>query len=371
MADKKDYYEVLGLKRGADDAEIKKAYRLLAKKNHPDLNPGSAEAEARFKEIAEAYEVLSDPEKKAKYDQFGHSAFDPTAGGAGFTGDFGDIFNDIFSGIFGGGGRQRSHNGPARGENIRARLMVSFEEAAFGCEKQITISRVEGCLDCKGSGCSAGTTPEICQICNGSGMTQRQQRTPFGVMSTATNCSNCAGSGKIIHQPCDTCRGSGAVKKQVKVNASVPAGIDDGQTIALSGMGNIGRNGGPPGDLHLTVGILTHPLFKRDGASVIYELPISFVQAALGAEVEVPTIDGKVKYTIPEGTQSDSVFRLKDKGIPYLRSKSRGDQFITVRVQTPQNLSDAQKAILREFAKAMDEEIVEPSESSKKKKKKK
>ncbi|MEG0035860.1 MAG: molecular chaperone DnaJ [Oscillospiraceae bacterium] len=358
MADKRDYYEVLGLGKGASDAEIKKAYRTLAKENHPDLHPGDTAAETRFKEIGEAYAVLSDADKKAKYDQFGHAAFDPSmgGGGAGFSGDFGDIFGDIFGGIFGGGGggRQRS-NGPMRGENIRAGITITFEEAAFGCDKPLTVPRVEDCSDCHGSGCAAGTTAEVCQNCGGSGAVRQQQRSPFGVMSTQGPCPKCNGTGKIIHQPCQACHGAGSVRKQRKVTANIPAGIDNGQAFCLKGMGHAGKNGGPAGDLLVAVTISPHPLFRRDGTSVIYEMPISFVQAALGAEVEVPTLDGKVKYTVPEGTQTATVFRLKDKGIPYVNGRGRGDQFVSVKVITPENLGEAQKNILREFAKATGE----------------
>ncbi|NLV86617.1 MAG: molecular chaperone DnaJ [Clostridiales bacterium] len=376
MAEKRDYYEILGLEKGASDADIKKAYRKLAKECHPDLHPGDDDCEARFKEIGEAYEVLSDESKRAKYDQFGHAAFDPTMGG-GFTGDFGDIFGDIFGGIFGGGGRGGARpNGPQRGENLHASLAVSFEEAAFGCEKELSLARVEECEDCKGSGSAPGTTAEVCQNCSGSGMIRQQQRSPFGVISTSAPCPDCKGSGKIIHQPCESCKGAGSVRRSRKVTVNIPAGIDNGQTISLRGLGNAGRNGGPQGDLLVTISIRPHPHFKREGASVLYELPISFVQAALGDQVEVPTLDGKVKYTIHEGTQTGSVFRLKDKGIPHLRnSKQRGDQFITVKVRTPENLGEAQKQLLREFALATGETLSPPeskaeTKAEKRKKKK-
>lgn len=374
MADKRDYYEVLGLEKGASDADIKKAYRKLAKENHPDLHPGDAACEARFKEIGEAYEVLSDEGKRAKYDQFGHAAFDPSMGGGGaggFAGDFGDIINDFFGGMFGGGRSQRP-NGPIRGENLRAGIAISFEEAAFGCEKEISVTRIEDCPTCKASGCAPGTTPEVCQTCGGSGMVRQQQRSPFGMVSTTGPCPNCKGTGKIIHQPCSECHGAGSVRKQRKVSANIPAGIDNGQTISLKGLGHSGKNGGPVGDLLVTISIRPHPLFKRDGTSVLYEMPISFVQAALGDSVEVPTIDGKVKYTIPEGTQTGTVFRLKEKGIPNLRnSRLRGDQFITVKVQTPENLGEAQKQLLREFARATGETLSSAPETKAEKKKKK
>lgn len=361
-AEKRDYYEVLGIEKGASDADIKKAYRRLAKENHPDLHPGDAECEARFKEIGEAYAVLSDADKRSKYDQFGHAAFDPSMGGGfDFTGDLGDIFGDIFGGMF-GGGRQRRPDGPTRGENLRISIAVTFEEAAFGCDKELSVARVEDCPDCKGSGCAAGTTAEVCQQCGGSGMVRQQQRSPFGIVSTTGPCPGCKGKGKIIHQPCGTCHGQGSVRKQRKISASIPAGIDDGQTVSLKGLGHAGKNGGPVGDLLVTVRVNPHPLFKREGTSVLYELPLSFVQAALGAELEVPTIDGKVKYTIPEGTQTGTVFRLKGKGIPHIRSKNvRGDQFVTVKVVTPENLGEAQKQLLREFARATGETISAPT----------
>lgn len=360
---------MLGLDKSASDNDIKKAYRTLAKENHPDLHPGDAAAEARFKEIGEAYAVLSDPEKKAKYDQFGHAAFDPSMGGAGAGfGDFGDIFGDIFSGIFGGSGRQQRPNGPMQGESIRTGAMVSFEEAAFGCEREITVSRVEECKDCKGTGCAPGTTAEVCPNCGGSGAVRMQQRSPFGVISTSGPCPNCKGSGKIIHQPCDSCRGTGAVRRQRKIMVNIPAGIDNNQTIVVKNMGNAGKNGGPAGDLLVTVGVKTHEFFRRDGNSVLYEMPISFVQAALGDDVEVPTIDGKVKYTIPEGTQTGTVFRLKDKGIPNIRGKGRGDQYITVRVTTPQNLTAAQKELLRSFGNSSSEKGFEPEKKKRKNK---
>jgi molecular chaperone DnaJ len=383
MADnKRDYYEVLGLSKSATEADIKKAYRKLAKEHHPDLNPGDKDAEARFKEINEAYEVLSDSEKKAKYDQFGHAAFDPAygaggAGGAGgFSGDFsgfGDIFSDIFGGgfgdIFGGGGRTR--NGPTRGESIRVSITISFEEAAFGAAKDIVINRVEECDSCHGSGSAPGTTPEVCPDCRGSGTVRSQQRTPLGVFATTTSCPKCGGTGKIIHQPCPNCRGSGSMRKQRKVSINIPAGIDEGQTISLKGQGQMGKNGGAAGDLLITVDIRPHHIFRRDGNSVLYTMPISFVQAALGDEVEVPTLDGKVKYTIPEGTQTGTVFRLKGKGIPYLRGSGRGDQFVTVNVEVPKALTAEQKDILRRFGETSGDSPVEPKGGIFDKKKKK
>ncbi|HHU22038.1 MAG TPA: molecular chaperone DnaJ [Clostridiales bacterium] len=376
MAEKRDYYEVLGVSKGVSEAEIKNAYRKLAKENHPDLNPGDKEAEARFKEINEAYEVLSDPDKRLKYDQFGHAAFDPSGfgGGSGFTGgfsDLGDIFGDIFSGfgdIFGGA---RARSGPQRGDSIRIRLSVNFEEAAFGCTKEINIDRVEGCDECGGSGCEKGTTPEICSRCNGTGTVRTQQRIAFGTFASTSTCPNCGGSGKIIHQPCPGCRGSGKIQKQRKISVNIPAGIDDGQTISLRGQGHAGTNGGGPGDLLITVAVRSHPLFQREGSSVLYSMPISFVQAALGADLKVPTLDGKVKYSLPAGTQTGTVFRLKGKGIPHLRGSGRGDQYVTVHVEVPRDLTAAQKELLRKFGEAMGENVDPPKSGIFDKKKKK
>ena len=360
MADKRDYYEVLGVKKDATADEIKKAFRKLTKENHPDLHPGDKACEERFKEANEAYEVLSDEEKRRKYDQYGHAAFDPNAGfGGGGFGDFSGFggFGDIFSDIFGGfGGATRSNpNAPRRGENVRATANVSFEEAAFGCKKQVTIAKVETCADCKGTGCAPGTTPEVCPDCKGTGQVTVNQRTPFGVMQSSSPCSKCRGSGKIIHQPCKTCRGMGSIRRQHKVDVNVPAGIDDGQTISKPGGGNAGVNGGPAGDLLVTVIVHPHPRFERDGTSVLLEQEISYAQAALGAEVEVPTLDGKVKLTIPEGTQPGAVFRMRGKGIPYLRGGGRGDQFVTVNIKVPKNLTGSQKELLRQFAASMGE----------------
>jgi molecular chaperone DnaJ len=369
MAEKRDYYEVLGVKKDATADEIKKAYRKVTKENHPDLHPGDKAAEERFKEANEAYEVLSDEEKRKKYDQFGHAAFDPNAGFGGggfggfegFSGGFGD-FSDIFSSFgdifgFGGGGSQtRNPNAPRRGDNIRTQLNISFEEAAFGCEKELNIPRIEPCTDCKGTGCAPGTTPEVCPDCNGTGQVRTTQRTPFGMAQTMSACPKCRGSGKIIHQPCKTCRGMGSVRRAKKMTVKVPAGIDDGQTISRQGAGNAGANGGPAGDLLITVIVRPHAVFERDGTSILMEQEISFTQAALGAEVEVPTLDGKVKLTIPEGTQPGAVFRLKGKGVPYLRGSGRGDQFVSVNVKVPKNLTGAQKEALRAFADTMGED---------------
>ena len=360
MADKRDYYEVLGVKKDATADEIKKAFRKLTKENHPDLHPGDKACEERFKEANEAYEVLSDEEKRRKYDQYGHAAFDPNAGfGGGGFGDFSGFggFGDIFSDIFGGfGGSTRSNpNAPRRGENVRATANISFEEAAFGCKKEVTIAKVETCPDCKGTGCAPGTTPEVCPDCKGTGQVTVNQRTPFGVMQSSSPCSKCHGSGKIIHQPCKSCRGLGSIRRQHKIEVNIPAGIDDGQTISKSGGGSAGVNGGPAGDLLVSVIVRPHARFERDGTSVLLEQDISYAQAALGAEVEVPTLDGKVKLTIPEGTQPGAVFRLRGRGIPYLRGSGRGDQFVTVSIKVPRNLTGSQKELLRQFAASMGE----------------
>ena len=360
MAEKRDYYEVLGVKKDATADEIKKAYRKLTKENHPDLHPGDKACEERFKEANEAYEILSDEEKRKKYDQFGHAAFDPNAGygGGGFDGfggfgGFGDIFSDIFGGF---GGTTRSNpNAPRRGESVRATVNISFEEAAFGCKKEVTVAKIETCTDCKGTGCAPGTTPEICPDCKGTGQVTVAQRTPFGMMQSSSPCTKCRGTGKIIHQPCKTCRGMGSIRRQHKVEVNIPAGIDDGQTISKPGGGNAGVNGGPAGDLLVSVIVRPHARFERDGTSVLLEQEISYAQATLGAEVEVPTLDGKVKLTIPEGTQPGAVFRLRGKGIPFLRGSGRGDQFVSVTIKVPKNLTGSQKELLRQFAASMGE----------------
>ena len=355
---KRDYYEVLGVSRGASEADIKKAYRKLAKENHPDLHPGDKEAEARFKEVNEAYEVLSDADKKARYDQYGHAGVDPNFGaGGGFDGSFdfgdlGDIFGSFFGGGF-GGGRRTNPNAPQRGESIRLSLAISFEEAAFGCEKSVTVERMETCETCHGNGCAPGSTPEVCPECHGTGTVQVRRQTPLGVFATSSPCTRCGGKGKIIHQPCKDCHGTGAVRKRKTIQASIPAGIDNGQTISIRGQGNAGKNGGPAGDLLITITVRPHELFRREGTSVLCEAPITFAQAVLGAELEIPTIDGKVKYELPEGTQSGTTFRLKGKGIPALNGRGRGDQYVTVYIETPRNLNKEQKEALKKFAESM------------------
>ena len=366
--EKRDYYEVLGVDRSASDDEIKKAYRKLAKKYHPDLNPGDKAAEAKFKEANEAYEVLSDPEKRARYDQYGHAGVDPNFGAGGFGGagfedfDLGDIFSSFFGGGFGGGSRQRNPNAPIPGEDLRTRVVLSFEEAAFGCEKEVSVNRVETCSDCHGTGCAAGTTAEVCPDCHGSGYVQVQQRTILGVMSSSQPCKKCGGKGKIIHQPCSTCRGNGAVRKAKKITVKFPAGIDVGQAVSLRGQGHAGANGGPAGNLIISVDVRPHPFFRRDRSDVLMEKEISFVEAALGAELEIPTIDGKVKYNLPAGTQTDTTFRLRGQGIPNINGRGRGDQYVTVRVKVPKGLTGVQQEALRRFDKAMKGEPLDTSE---------
>lgn len=360
---KRDYYEVLGVSRGASEDEIKKAYKKMARKYHPDLNPGDKTAEEKFKEVNEAYEVLSDADKKARYDQYGHAGVDPNFGAGGFGGgfdgsfdfgDLGDIFGSFFGGGF-GGGRRTNPNAPQRGESIRMSIAISFEEAAFGCEKAATVERYETCDTCHGNGCAPGTSPEVCPDCHGTGTVQVRRQTPMGVFATSSPCPKCGGKGRIIHQPCKDCRGSGMVRKKKTIQASIPAGIDNGQTISIRGQGNAGKNGGPAGDLLITITVRPHELFRREGTSVLCEAPITFTQAVLGAELEIPTIDGKVKYTLPEGTQSGTTFRLKGKGIPSINGRGRGDQYVTVYIETPKNLNKEQKEALKKFAETMGE----------------
>lgn len=359
MADKRDYYEVLGVDRGASDDELKKAYRKLAKKYHPDLNPGDSQAEKNFKEANEAYEVLSNKEKRARYDQFGHAGVDPNygagAGGAGGYGggfggfDFGDL-GDIFGDFFGGGSRRRADpNAPQRGGSASATVNLSFEEAAKGCKKKINVTRVTTCSSCHGSGAAHDGSVKTCPNCHGSGHVSVTQRTPFGTMQTQSVCSQCRGTGKIIDKPCTACAGNGRVRTTEQREIEIPAGIDDGQTIRVRGGGDAGINGGPAGDLNITVSVRPHPIFERDGFDVFCKIPITFAQAALGAEIVVPTIDGKVKFNIPEGTQPGTEFKLRGKGIQRLNYNGRGDQYVAVSVEVPKNLSKEQKELLRSF----------------------
>ncbi len=363
MADKRDYYEVLGVAKTATDAELKSAYRKLAKKYHPDFNKDNKEAEEKFKEANEAYEVLSDSSKRQKYDQFGHAGVDPNFGAGGYGGygggfgfedfDIGDIFGSFFGGGFGGG--QTRRNAPTRGESLRVNLVLSFEEAAFGCTKEINITKTEKCSKCGGSGAESGTSAETCSACHGTGTIKTTRRTPLGVVSSSGVCPTCGGSGKIIKTPCKGCGGSGKERASRKLSVKVPAGIDDGQTISLRGEGNAGSNGGPNGDVLITVSVRPHHILMRDGTTIHCEVPITFSQAVLGAEIEVPTLDGKVKYTVPEGTQTGTVFRLRGKGVPVLNSSRRGDQLVRVNIEVPKNLNQKQKDLLAEFAKSVGE----------------
>ena len=422
---KRDYYEVLGVSRDADDATLKKAYRQLAKKYHPDMNPGDAEAEKKFKEASEAYAVLSDPEKRRQYDQFGHAAFDGGAGaGAGgfggfdFSGaDFSDIFGDIFGDFFGGGRRGgRANNGPMKGMNIRKGIRITFEEAVFGCEKEIdivlkdpcpkcngtgakpgtspeTCSRCGGkgqvvytsqsffgtvqnvqtcpdchgtgkvikekCPDCGGTGAAKGTSPETCPDCGGRGYVVRQTRTPFGVMQSQQPCTRCGGKGKIVKTPCEHCHGSGRTPVKKRLEVRIPAGINDDQSIALRGQGDAGTNGGPNGDVIVIVTVRPDPMFERDGYDVWVTVPITYSQAVLGADVVVPTVDGKVEYTVPEGTQSGTTFRLRGKGIQYLGGRGRGDQYVKVTVEIPKKLTRAQRDALKAFEDSLKDDNYE------------
>lgn len=355
MADKRDYYEVLGVSKGADDAAIKKAYRSLAKKYHPDMNPDDKEAEIKFKEVNEAYDVLSDADKRAKYDQYGHAAFDPAAGGGGGFGgfgDFGDIFSSFFGGGFGGfGGGGAQRNGPIRGDDIGARIAVTFEEAAFGVKKDVNYNRVCRCPDCAGSGAAKGTSAETCGKCRGSGQMRVMQRLGGMQFQSTTTCDGCRGKGKIIKNPCNNCRGTGFIRISKKLEVSIPAGIDDGERIALRGQGNDGRNGGGAGDLILQVTVKPHPIFERDGYHIYCEVPLPVTDAILGAEIEIPTLEGNVKYTIPEGTQPGDSFTVKGQGIPYINGKGRrGDLLFRVNVEIPRGLSEKQREQVRAFA---------------------
>lgn len=354
MADKRDCYEILGISKSATEDEIKKAYRKKAKQYHPDANPGDKEAEEKFKEANEAYSILSDPDKKAKYDAYGYAGVDPSAGGGGFGGgfsggfDMGDIF-DMFGGMFGGGSTRRNPNAPMRGEDVGVRITIDFDEAVFGCKKDISYSRIESCKECGGSGAAKGTSASTCRKCGGRGTINVQRRTPFGIMQSTAACDECGGKGKIIQTPCRECRGNGTVRKSKTLEVNIPAGIDNGQSIALKGQGDCGANGGPAGDLLIQVSIRRHEFFIREGYNIRYELPITFADAALGAKITIPTPDGMGELTIPEGTQSGSTFSVRGKGVPKLNGKSRGDLYVTVVVETPKGLSKKQKDLLKDF----------------------
>ncbi len=356
MADKRDYYEILGLKKGASDDEIKKAFRKSAMKYHPDKNKGDKEAEEKFKEINEAYGVLSDPDKKAKYDRFGHAGVDPNAGfgGGGFggfggAGGFEDIF-DMFGGMFGGGAySQARRNGPMRGGDIKKNITITFEEAAFGAKKKIKLTKPVTCEHCGGSGAEPGSGSHTCGRCGGSGQVETVQRTPFGQFQSISTCPECGGTGEIIDEKCSRCHGSGTERKEVKIAVSIPAGVDDGSVISVRGHGTPGKNGGPPGDLFLIISVKPHELFRRDGNNLILEIPVTFAQAALGDEIIVPTLEGKISYKIPPGTQPGTVFRLKGNGIKPERSARKGDLYVKVLLEVPKNLTAEQKELLEQL----------------------
>ncbi|MCI6995276.1 MAG: molecular chaperone DnaJ [Eubacterium sp.] len=360
MADKRDYYEVLGVDRGADDATLKKAYRKLAKKYHPDMNPGDKEAEQKFKEATEAYGILSDPEKRKTYDQFGHAAFENGGGGAGgfggfdgfnFNGgDMGDIFGDIFGDLFGGGRSRRANNGPMKGANLRAVVHITFQEAVFGCEKELELTLKDTCKTCGGNGAKPGTSPETCPKCNGSGQVVYTQQSMFGMVRNVQPCPECNGTGKIIKEKCPECRGTGYTSERRKISVSIPAGIDDGQSIRIREKGEPGTNGGPRGDLLVEVQVARHPIFQRQDMNIFSTAPITYAQAALGGAIRINTVDGEVEYEVKPGTQTDTKIRLKGKGVPSLRNKNvRGDHYVTLVVQVPTKLSEDAKEALRAF----------------------
>ena len=377
MADKRDFYEVLGLNKNASDDEIKKAYRKKAKEFHPDLNPGDKNAEAKFKEANEAYEILSDKQKKASYDRFGHAGVDPSYGGGGAGGgaggfygsrgggfggsmDMGDL-GDLFDNLFGrydssSTSRRRDPNAPMRGGDVGITITMSFMEAAKGCSKELKINRMETCGTCSGSGAAAGSTPKTCPECHGSGQITMQNPTPFGIMQSSRTCGRCKGSGQIIDKPCPTCGGEKRVSKSRSLSVDIPEGIDDHQTFIISGQGDAGINGGASGNVHVTVRVRPDALFKRRENNVYCDIPITFTQAALGSKITVPTIDGRVEYDIPAGTQPDTVFRLKNKGIKGVNSRSRGDQYATVKIEVPKNLNRDQKDALKNLEKLLGDE---------------
>jgi molecular chaperone DnaJ len=358
MAEKRDYYEVLGVDRSASDAQLKSAYRKLAKKYHPDMNPGDKEAEAKFKEASEAYGVLSDPDKRRQYDQFGHAAFDGGAGGAGgfdFSGmDMGDIFGDIFGDFFGGGRSRAQSNGPMKGQNLHHTIRITFEEACFGTEKELDLPLQDECKSCHGTGAKPGTSPETCSKCGGKGQVVYTQQSLFGVVRNVQTCPDCQGKGKVVREKCPDCHGSGYITRKRKISVTVPAGIDSGQSIRIREKGDPGINGGPRGDLLVEVAVSRHPIFQRQGMDIYSTAPITFVQAALGGDVRIKTVDGEVEYTVKPGTQTDTRVRLRGKGVPSLRNKSiRGDHYVTLVVEVPTKMNGEQKELLQQFGKAM------------------
>ncbi|MDO4493307.1 MAG: molecular chaperone DnaJ [Clostridia bacterium] len=372
MAEKRDYYEVLGVPKTATEQEIKSAFRKQAKTCHPDLHPGDKEAEARFKELNEAAEILTDADKRAKYDRYGHAAFDPAQGGgdpfggAGFGGfgGFGDIFESVFGGGFGGYGSGRSNNGPVSGNDLRYNMTLTFEEAAFGVKKEILIPREETCETCHGNGSKPGTDPVRCTACGGTGTVRTQQQTILGSFSSTRPCSACGGTGKIIKEPCTDCKGSGRIRKNKRINVNVPAGIDNGQTISMRGEGEAGLRGGPNGDLYISVSVKPHKLFQRRGFDLLLTMDIPFWTAALGGEITVPTLNGTVKYTIPAGTQTGTTFRLRDQGIRRLQQSGQGDLLVTVRVDVPKKLNDEQRGIIEQLAESFGETASKPVRKS-------
>ena len=373
MAEKRDYYEVLGVSKSASAEELKKAYRKLAKQYHPDLHPDDKECEAKFKEVNEAYEVLSNADKRAKYDQFGHAAFDSSMGGGGEAGgfggfsgfgDMGDIFESFFGGFGGGSRRSSNPNAPRRGHDIETNIVLEFMEACKGKkDAKIKITHMESCPECSGSGAAPGTSHTTCSQCRGTGTVTAQQRTPFGVMQTQRACPKCGGKGKTIETPCKKCSGAGRVRVTEEKSVDIPAGINDGQTLRVPGGGDAGTNGGPSGDLMLNITVRPDPIFERDGYDVWTDIPITFTQAALGDEIIVPTIDGKVKYTVPEGTQTGTVFRLREKGIKHCQRSGRGDHYVKVNVEIPKNLTKEQEKLLREFDKSLEKKNYAKRES--------
>lgn len=377
MAEKRDYYEVLGVSKSASDSELKSAYRKLAKKYHPDMNPGDKEAEAKFKEASEAYSVLSDPDKRRQYDQFGHAAFEGGAGGGAggfdFSGmDMSDIFGDIFGDFFGGGRSRAQSNGPMKGQNLHHTIRITFEEACFGTEKDLDLPLQDECESCHGTGAKAGTTPETCSKCGGKGQVVFTQQSLFGMVRNVQTCPDCRGTGKIIREKCPDCHGSGYITRKRKISVTVPAGIDNGQSIRIREKGDPGVNGGPRGDLLVEVAVSRHPIFQRQGIDIYSSAPITFAQAALGGDVRIKTVDGEVEYTVKPGTQTDTRIRLRGKGVPSLRNKSiRGDQYVTLVVQVPTRMNGEQKELLKKFDEAMygkPEEKEEADETTEKKK---
>ena len=377
MAEKRDYYEVLGVSKSASDSELKSAYRKLAKKYHPDMNPGDKEAEAKFKEASEAYSVLSDPDKRRQYDQFGHAAVEGGAGGGAggfdFSGmDMSDIFGDIFGDFFGGGRSRAQSNGPMKGQNLHHTIRITFEEACFGTEKELDLPLQDECESCHGTGAKAGTTPETCSKCGGKGQVVFTQQSLFGMVRNVQTCPDCRGTGKIIREKCPDCHGSGYITRKRKISVTVPAGIDNGQSIRIREKGDPGVNGGPRGDLLVEVAVSRHPIFQRQGIDIYSSAPITFAQAALGGDVRIKTVDGEVEYTVKPGTQTDTRIRLRGKGVPSLRNKSiRGDQYVTLVVQVPTRMNGEQKELLKKFDEAMygkPEEKEEANETTEKKK---